>query len=151
MEPDGPPLRIPALTEWGKTNLSQGQRLPDPRLRGRQIRRGVLPMIKYNVVCQSCNTVFQPTQGSPAWWIAKKRAEAGYLDAAYVQPKHCGCTPEFVQTSPFVICGYDMDGSKFRYCVPTFVAAVKALRQHRYDVVFATGLSGAVLTRLGCR
>ena len=107
--------------------------------------------IQYNVVCSKCDCVFQPRFRSPAWWIAHKKASAGYLDAAYVHSKYCGCSkPEFVETSPFVIFGYDDMCESFIYCVPTFTAAVSAIRKHaRHDIVYAKGISDAVLERLG--
>ena len=105
-------------------------------------------MTKYNVVCRECGAVFTPEEGTPAWWIAKKRPEK-FLDATRVDSKYCGCIEPFVPTSPFVISGYDMMCTNFKYGVPTFVAAIKALRRHKMDTVFATGISNAVLSKLG--
>lgn len=105
----------------------------------------------FNVICKCCGEIFTPVERSPAWWIAKKRAER-YLDAAYVNGKYCGCTPERPRASPFAIFGYDMEGNDFYIPCKTFVDAVNELRRsHGADVVFAEGLSSTVVNRINSK
>jgi hypothetical protein len=99
---------------------------------------------EYNVCCHSCERVFSPRIGSDLWWKAKKRAEAGYLDAHTISGEECGCVEKrFEPDSPFRVFGYDMGCVDFDIPCHTFMSAIKTALRHKRagDVVFITGVS----------
>jgi len=105
----------------------------------------------YNVVCLECGQVWQPTAQSPLWWKAKKSADSGRLDAIHVSGEDCGCIqPKADPDAPFRVFGYDGMCIDFDYPCQTSVETIKIYRECLKvgDIVFATGLSDAVIDRL---
>ena len=99
---------------------------------------------KYSVYCFDCDSVLTPLERSPLWWIAKKQAESGRLDAVQISGERCGCKKEKPTTDKhFSIFGYTPDCQDFCYGYDTFVDVVQAYREiyNSGSVVFIKGIS----------
>lgn len=100
----------------------------------------------YTVVCIACGSVWNPPPQSPAWWLAKQRAEKNpnRLDASHVSSYMCGCEKKpYKPEAPFRISGYNDMCENFDIPCSTFVEAVKKfLDASRHgSIVFITGVS----------
>ncbi len=118
-----------------------------------QNRKGLEDKTKYNVFCRECDQVWTPAHGSPLWWVAKQRADKGYLDAACVSGTECGCKKKQSQpNAPFRVFGYNGFCEDFDIPCNTFTKAVKKFRElaeiGRLNTVFIDGVSERVLHRL---
>ena len=104
-------------------------------------------METYNVICMLCGLVFTPAVGSSLWWQAKKRFQAGYLDALPVTGDKCGCIRHHHSEAPFRVFGYDMTCDDYNFPCNTFTQAIRIYRERvrQGDVVFITGVSTAVI------
>ncbi|MFZ2523403.1 MAG: hypothetical protein WAW92_03395 [Minisyncoccia bacterium] len=106
---------------------------------------------RYNLICFSCGSVFQPLPRTSLWWQAKQRAERGFIDALCISAEECGCAKKEVRPDAlFRVTGYD--GMCDDYDVPfsNFVSAVKYYKDavEAGDVVFIVGVSKAVQDRI---
>ena len=103
-------------------------------------------LVRYNVVCESCDQVFTPQTGTALWWKAKKRADDGFLDAYCCSSEECGCDEQILLNpdAPYRVFGYDMLCEDFDIPCATFMVAMRAYLSYRVDVVFIKGVSLAV-------
>ena len=107
--------------------------------------------VLYNVECMNCGAVWQPQVRTPLWWRAKKRDEAGKLDAAGATGEECGCVKPICEpNAPFRVFGYDMMCVDFDFPFYGIIDALKAFKKLHEDgdIVFISGVSDAVVEKL---
>ena len=103
--------------------------------------------VLYNVFCIDCGRDWTPNARSPLWWQAKKKADAGYLDALGVSGVKCGCAKApHKPDALYRVVGIDFDCQGFDIPCDTMVEACRVfLRESLHgSSVFVTGLSVAV-------
>lgn len=116
--------------------------------------RAVADTTEYNVYCVACGAVFQPEIRSHHWWVAKKWADRGYLDAVTISAEQHGCfeakRPRRDPDAPFRVFGYDCMCVDFDIPYHRFTDAIKKFLelQRGPDVVFISGISDAVKERI---
>lgn len=106
----------------------------------------------YNVICMDCDCIFNPEVNSRFWWMAKKHAESGKLDALRITGKQCGCAKKVTKPdAPYRVIGYDFDCHDYDIPFYNFTGAVQKYRElnRRGDVVFISGVSDRVKFELG--
>lgn len=110
---------------------------------------------RYNVFCERCDSVWQPTLKSPLWWQAKRLADTGRLDALCVSPQQCGCVqsrPQNKPEAPFRVFGFNAFCEDFDFACGTFTEAVKKFLDLNQigclNTVFIDGVSDRVVHRL---
>lgn len=107
--------------------------------------------MKYNVECVECGKVFTPGEKSSLWWMAKKHADQGYLDAVHVSGTQCGCVESLnFPEAPFRVFGFDDECREFNFPLSTFSDAVRQylVLRRGLNVVFIKGVSQKVERRL---
>ena len=83
---------------------------------------------QYNVICDSCDQVWQPPINSPEWWIAKQfeKRHPERLDAPCVPAHICGCEEKKERNlRMYKVFGYDCMCSNFEFSSDNFVKTVK--------------------------
>jgi hypothetical protein len=108
---------------------------------------------RYDVVCMSCDQVFQPLPRSPLWWQAKKSADGGRLDAITVTGEECGCEPKTVEPdAPYRVFGFNEFYEDFDRPFKIFTEAVsfyrRLVKENPLSTIFISGVSKRVSNKL---